>query len=316
MADRISTASPAFASSTSRVKPSEPALPWWHGWLPLLVLPWPVAVVGPLVWPRWVAMWALAVVIFGGCKWLTWRRSPIPPDAPRWQQAAYLLAWPGLDPVAFLAPRPAPAARRPSAREWLFGAAKLAAGIVLLYGVARLLPPERPYVVGWVGMVGTVMVLHFGAFHLLSCFWRSIGVNARPLMYSPLISASLGELWGCRWNTAFRDLTHRFLFRPLIARFGARGGLFVGFAFSGIVHDAVISLPAGGGYGGPSLFFILQALGMLAERSRLGRRIGLGAGWRGWLFTMLMLAIPAPLLFHSPFVVGIVVPFMQAIGAI
>ena len=44
--------------------------------------------------------------------------------------------------------------------------------------------------------------------------------------------------------------------------------------------------------------------------------VGLGAGWRGWLFTMLMLAIPAPLLFHPPFVVGIVVPFMQAIGAV
>lgn len=187
---------------------------------------------------------------------------------------------------------------------------------MLLYGIARLLPPERPYVVGWIGMIGTVLVLHFGTFHLLSCFWRSVGVNARPLMYAPLISVSLGELWGRRWNTAFRDLTHRFLFRPLTARFGARGGLFVGFAFSGIVHDAVISLPAGGGYGGPSLFFILQALGMLAERSRFGRRIGLGAGWRGWLFTMLMLAIPAPLLFHPPFVIGIVVPFMQAIGAI
>jgi hypothetical protein len=280
-----------------------------------MVLPWPVAVVGPLLWPRWVGMWALAVVIFCGCKWLTWRRATLPP-APTWQHAAYLLAWPGLDPVAFLAPRPSPAARRPTTREWLFGAAKLTAGVVLLYGVARLVPPAYPYVVGWVGMVGTVMVLHFGSFHLLSCFWRSLGVNARPLMYAPLAAVSLGELWGRRWNTAFRDLTHRFLFRPLIARFGARGGLFVGFAFSGIVHDAVISLPAGGGYGGPSLFFILQALGMLAERSRVGKRLGLGAGWRGWLFTMLMLAIPAPLLFHRPFVVGIVVPFLHAIGAI
>ena len=76
---------------------------------------------------------------------------------------------------------------------------------------------------------------------------------------SPLVSVSLGELWGRRWNTAFRDLTHRFLFRPLTARFGARSGLFVGFAFSGIVHDMVISLPAGGGYGGPSIFFILPS---------------------------------------------------------
>jgi hypothetical protein len=286
----------------------------WLDWLPLIVLPWPIAILGPTIMPRWAAMWTLCVVIFAGCKWLTWRRSP-PTAAPAWQQVAYLLLWPGLDPVAFLAPRPSPAARRPTPREWMLGTLKLAIGVVLLYGVARLVPPEHPYVIGWIGMTGVVMILHFGSFHLLSCFWRSVGVNARPLMYSPLVSASLAELWGRRWNTAFRDLTHRFLFRPLTARFGARGGLFVGFAFSGVVHDAVISLPAGGGYGGPSIFFILQALGMLAERSRFGKSIGLGSGWRGWLFTVLMLAIPAPLLFHPPFVVGIVVPFMQAIGA-
>lgn len=304
-----------LASRPARAQPSAPHLPWWYGWLPLMILPWPAALVGPMTLPRWAAMWALAVVIFCGCKWLTWRRCP-PTRAPLWQQASYLLLWPGLDPAAFLAPRPSPAARRPTRREWLLGAGKLAAGVLILYGLTRLIPPEHPYVVGWVGMVGTIMVLHFGSFHLLSCFWRSIGVNARPLMYSPLVSVSLGELWGRRWNTAFRDLTHTYLFRPLTARFGVRGGVFAGFLFSGIVHDAVISVPAGGGYGGPTVFFILQALGILAERSRLGKRIGLGADWRGWTFVVLMLAMPAPLLFHPPFVLGIVVPFMHAIGAI
>lgn len=92
--------------------------------------------------------------------------------------------------------------------------------------------------------------------------------------------------------------------------------MFAGFVFSGIVHDAVISVPAGGGYGGPSVFFVLQALGILAERSRRGRRIGLGKGKLGWLFAMLLLVLPAPLLFHPPFVEGIVVPFMRAIEAL
>src|SRR6185369_5966653 len=112
---------------------------------------------------------------FAGCKWLTWRRSS-PTAAPAWQQAAYLFLWPGLDPVAFLAPRSSPAARRPTPREWLLGALKLTIGVIILYGVARLVPPEHPYMVGWVGMVGIIMVLHFGSFHLVSCFWRSIGV--------------------------------------------------------------------------------------------------------------------------------------------
>ena len=59
-----------------------------------------------------------------------------------------------------------------------------------------------------------------------------------------------------------------------------------------VVHDLVISVPAGGGYGGPTLFFALQGVAVLVERSPLGRRVGLGRGWRGWLFTMLVLLAP------------------------
>ncbi|HZO25534.1 MAG TPA: hypothetical protein VFH48_06015 [Chloroflexota bacterium] len=165
-------------------------------------MPPAVVLLAPASWPRWAVMWTLAFAIWCGCKWLTWRRTPVD-GAPAWQHAAYLLLWPGLDPAAFLSPRPSAAVRKPDSREWLFGAAKLVTGLVLLYGVARLVPAEYPYLAGWVGIVGTIMVLHFGSFHLVWCFWRSRGVNARPLMHAPLISVSLGEFWGRRWNTAF-----------------------------------------------------------------------------------------------------------------
>jgi alginate O-acetyltransferase complex protein AlgI len=165
-------------------------------------------------------------------------------------------------------------------------------------------------------MIGIVMILHFGLFHLLSCAWRTAGVDARPLMNWPGFSVRLSEFWGRRWNTAFRDLTHRFLFRPLAKRLGARGALVVGFIASGLVHDAVISLPAGGGYGGPTLFFLIQTAGLLFERSHTAKWLGLQSGVRGWLFTMLFLVLPAPLLFHHAFVLRVIVPFMRAIGAI
>jgi hypothetical protein len=42
----------------------------------------------------------------------------------------------------------------------------------------------------------------------------------------------------------------------------------------------------------------------------------LGDGWRGWVFTLLLLVLPLPLLFHGPFVVGVIVPFLHALGAI
>ena len=164
-------------------------------------------------------------------------------------------------------------------------------------------------------MVGLVLMLHFGTFHLLSCSWRAIGVDAPPLMNYPLVSVRLTEFWGNRWNTAFRDLTHRFLFRPLTKKLGPQQALVAAFVFSGLLHDLAISVPAGGGYGGPTVFFAIQAVGLLVERSRLGQAVGLGHGWRGWLFTASVLALPAYMLFHPPFVKNIIVPFMRALGA-
>ena len=259
-------------------------------------------------------MWLLAFAIYVGCKWLTWRRTPVP-DAPPWRHAGYLLAWPGLDAGAFLGAA-RERARPPTASEWLFAAAKTAFGFGLVYAVTPMVPADRPYLVGWVGMIGIIFVLHFGTFHLLSCAWRSIGVSAKPLMRWPVAATSVGDFWGRRWNTAFRDITHRFLFRPLAARVGPRWALIAGFTFSGLIHDAVISVPAGGGYGGPTVFFAIQGLALLAERIRPMRAGGFASGWGRRLFTGLILITPSPLLFHPPFVERVVVPFLAAVGAI
>lgn len=261
----------------------------------------------------WAWMWSLAVLIYVACKGLTWhyaRRSGVGNK----QAAEYLLLWPGMDSEAFLHGRNS--VDEPSLSEWLFAAVKMTIGIVLLAGVLPRLSPERELLVGWIGMIGLIFVLHFGLFHLLSCWWRSHGVDAKPLMDWPIVSTSLGEFWGRRWNRAFRDLTFRYLFRPLTQRFGAAWGLMAGFLMSGLVHDVVISIPAGGGYGGPTLFFVGQGLGMLLERSSIGRCVGLGAGVVGWLFTAVCLVLPVGLLFHPPFVRNVILPFLHAIGAV
>lgn len=257
-------------------------------------------------------MWLLSVAIYVACKWLTWHFAGSLKGR-GWRVAEYLLAWPGMDIEAFVGSRAT--ADAPTTGEWLFAAAKLAGGIVLLYGVLPQVSSERQLLIGWLGMIGLIFVLHFGLFHLLSCWWRMCGVDAKPLMDWPIVSTSLGEFWGRRWNRAFRDLTFRYLFRPLTRRFGATAGLLAGFLMSGLVHDAVISLPAGGGCGGPTLFFVIQGVGMLAERSRVGRRAGLGRGAVGWLFTAACLVLPAGILFHPPFIRAVIVPFLHVLGA-
>ena len=268
----------------------------------------------PFEWPRWAEMWTLAIAIYVGCKWLTWQVTATR-HVPAWKHCGYLLAWPGMDAASFLEERGSNLSHCRD-DEWIAAVSRLMVGVALLFGIARMVPQQYQYVVGWIGMIGIVLILHFGVFHLLSCSWRSKGVQARPLMNHPFASTSLSEFWGRRWNTAFRDLTYRFLFRPCASWFGARWGILAGFVFSGAIHDLVISIPARGGYGGPTAFFAIQGAAMVIERSELGRQFGLGAGWPGRLFAAAVVLAPAGLLFHRPFVVGIIVPFMRVLGAI
>jgi alginate O-acetyltransferase complex protein AlgI len=285
----------------------------WPG-VAVFTLPVIVAVVAPATWPRWVFMWLLSIAVYFACKVLTWSALDTS-SVPAWRQWAYLFTWPGMDARRFFNASPQNSPPSPSASEWFAALLKTLLGGVIFWGAQYVVPSSAPIVLGWAGMTGTAFVLHFGLFHLLSCFWRAVGVDAPPLMNAPPRSTSVAEFWGQRWNTAFRDLTHTFLFRPLARRLGLQRALALSFVASGFVHDAVISLPAGSGYGGPTAFFIVQAIAILVEKSLLGGRLGLGRGLRGWLFTALVLLAPAGLLFHKPFITAIVIPFMRALGA-
>lgn len=289
-----------------------PTLPIWILTVELLVaLSWLTIA----TCPRWAAMWLLCLAIYTGCKLLTLRSINLA-NIPCSRLIAYLLGWPGLDAVAFLNPAPLQKSCRPGITEWLFAIGKLLFGAVLFWIVPKTLPADWPLVRGWTAMVGIVFLLHFGLFHLLSCFWRAIGIDAKPLMDWPIISTSVSEFWGRRWNRAFRDLTHRFLFRPLTRLIGPRWGLTAGFLFSGLVHELVITVPAGGGYGGPTQFFALQAAALFAERTPLAHRLGLNRphSFTGWLFTASVLILPAALLFPPPFVHEIILPMLNALN--
>jgi len=279
-----------------------------------IVLPLSVIVLTPEEWPRWVFMWLLAFALYVGSKWLTWRRSPVE-GASNWRQAGYLFGWMGLDAKAFLNPIPILQSQRPTSREWILAVAKTILGASLIWGVVRAIPDEYQLFTGWVGMIGIILLLHFGIFHLISCTWRAVGINARPIMNAPLASTSVSEFWSKRWNIAFRDMTHRFFFRPLSRLVRPEWGIGIGFLFSGLIHDAVISIPPNAGYGKPTLYFMIQGMALIIERTAIGRKMGLGRGWRGWIFTMFVLAAPVGLLFHPPFVRQVVLPFLLAIGA-
>jgi hypothetical protein len=285
----------------------------WPGWLPLLVVPASTILFRNRV-PAWVFMWALSFAIFAGLKWMTWWKAATRVAHSTGRSLAYLVAWPGMDADAFLDPDRHPI--KPTAQAWLWAILKTVLGVALLWVVARRIPEPQVLLRGWTGLFGLIFLLHFGSFHLLALFWQAMGVDAEPIMSEPILAKTLSEFWGRRWNLGFRQLAHDLIFRPLHKCAGvAAAGLLV-FVASGLIHDLVISLPAGGGYGLPTGYFILQGLGVTLERSASGRRLGLQKGRTAWIFMVIVTAAPAFWLFHPPFVLRVIIPFMHAIHAL
>lgn len=264
--------------------------------------------------PPWAMMCLAAFAIFFALKALTYVAAEKPAAVTPARRLGYLLAWPGLDAAAFFgdhAPR-----RTPTAADWVRTFLMTSAGCATIAATIYLASTNCTSVallaIGWLGMIGAILTLHFGTFRLAALAWQTQGVAAEPIMDRPLAAATLAEFWDRRWNKAFRDVAHRYVFEPLVRRVGPRTALVAGFGASGLVHDAVISLPAGAGFGRPTLYFLLQAGAILFTRSRLGLRSGVRRGLGARLFAAFTLVAPLGLLFHPPFVRTVVVPMFAA----
>jgi len=258
--------------------------------------------------PRWAAMWLIAGGLFAAGKLATWRR--IPAHTAWHQTAGYFLLWPGMDASVFAGVQPS-GCQKHSLKA---GLQHMILGIVLLWIVARHL--AYPLAAGWCGMVGLIFVLHFGVFSVLANLWRRLGAAVTPIMNCPIAATSAAEFWGRRWNVAFRDLAHVLVFRPVARRFGLGTALWTSFAVSGLVHELVISVPAGAGSGLPTAYFLLQAAGITLERRVFRGAMTAERRTSRWLFTHAFTALPAFFLFHPPFVERVMIPFLHAIGAL
>lgn len=286
----------------------------WTGWLPVLLLP-PLALVATWRLEPWITMWAVAIALFAACKWLTWWEAFIQGKAGsgrRW--LAYLILWVGMDAAAFLDERRRP--REVPLTRWLSALAVTIFGAITVWGLARAVPATQPLWQGWIGMIGGIFLLHFGLFRLLAFAWQARGVDARPIMENPMLARSLGELWGRRWNRGFNDLVRRHSFSPLVPRLGVTAAMLATFLVSGLIHDLVIAVPARTGFGLPTAYFLLQGLGVIFEKLKLGRQLGLRHGVRGRLFVFVAALGPAGILFFPRFVETVAVPFLKFIHAL
>lgn len=277
------------------------------GWLLLLFVPasW---IFIPGISP-FAAMCAISLSLFVliKCHVLThYVASGMPVSGPG--TLAWFFAWPGLDANAFF---PRREVSKPAQFEWWFAVAKVSFGGWMLFCVAPSLRASAELLAGWAALIGIVFLLHFGTFHLAALFWRSRGRDVKPIMNAPVLATSVAEFWSRRWNLAFRDYASPFLFVPLMRKTNPSVAVLVGYAFSGLVHELAISVPARAGYGLPTLYFVIQGGAMLLERVVEKRSFRITSGIRGWVWTAMVTVPAAFILFHPPFVRSIVLPVVD-----
>ena len=268
--------------------------------------------------PRWIGMWIIVMQVFIGAKILSWRGFTYTGrhNRQRLRTACYYhLLWCGLNPQQFLNQAVKHQARR---RQLISSLVMICLGLALLFLLIPYLPNKPQHIPdwarAWIGMIGMSCFVHFGILQLLALCWQRLGYYARPIMNSPLLPHSIADFWGKRWNTAFHDLTYQHIYKGSIPFIGTKAAVGVAFLFSGLVHEIVVSLPAGGGYGLPTLYFLIQGVAVLLCRSPFGKSIHLDHGLNGWLFAACVLLIPVPLLFHHAFLNHIVLPLLEALG--
>jgi alginate O-acetyltransferase complex protein AlgI len=218
---------------------------------------------------------------------------------------AFTFGWVGMNPRPFLARDPARRAR--AALLARRGALNVVAGAALV-ALARFawIETSSRALATLLLLPGLSLVLHFGLLNLSAAFWRLFGFDTDALFRAPLRSESLSEFWGRRWNLAFSEMCAIAVYRPLG---GGGAGLAAAFVFSGLLHEMAISLPVRAGFGGPLAYFAIHGALAALERALVhrGRPV---RGWPGRAWTAVALLAPLPLLFHPPFLRGVVWPLI------
>jgi hypothetical protein len=171
--------------------------------------------------------------------------------------------------------------RVPRAVPWRMlgtGVALAALSVAGLFLAARAAPPTTPYApAGWPRWL---VVAAFGYFFLegYGRIWtaspRLLGWAHPPLQRAPILSRSLAEFWGVRWNFVVCRMLKRNAFDPLARRRAPRLGVLAAFAMSAALHG-FMTLAAVGARAAAWMasFFLMHGVASLVEA---------GLGVRRW----------------------------------
>jgi hypothetical protein len=226
-----------------------------------------------------------------------------------WRRLLAFFIWIGMQPRAFLPGYTPPGNEpRPTWRGFLLN---VLTGAVLLWGVPWLFPPGTPLLVrAWTGLIGWGFFRLFAAFDLWALVYRWLGFPVDKPFDNPAAATSLRDFWGRRWNRIMSGMLRDLLFIPLARHVGVVLAAAAVFAYSGVVHEFV-SVLARSGYGGPTLYFLIQGAGFLFEGTRLGRRFLVGSPVVGRCWTALVVLAPVALVVPPVFLYEVIVPALR-----
>lgn len=225
--------------------------------------------------------------------------------------ALHFAAWPGVDLAPFRRRgvlEQSEEQQKQDARGLFRGVACLVLGIAMLAALAWFEPSLDASFAGWATIFALLCAVHLGVGEMLPWIVHAIGFDVAPMFLAPLASTSLSDFWSRRWNRAFVEMDRILFLRPLRRRLGARGALFAVFVLSGVFHEAAISYPAGAGWGGPLLYFVLHGLLVTLAEPRIK-----SAGAQR-ILTWAALLLPLPLLFHAPFREHLILPLLAILS--
>jgi Membrane bound O-acyl transferase family len=220
--------------------------------------------------------------------------------------------WIGMQPRQFLiGERSVANAPIPTWRGFALNAVT---GAVLLWVLPRALPVWSPWVIRfWIALVGFTFLFLVARLDFYAIIFRAMGFAVEKLWDCPIAATTLGDFWGRRWNRIVPGFLREVIFIPVARRAGAKVALLAVFLYSGLYHEGV-SFMAQSGYGGPTLYFLLQCLGVAIENTRPARRLFLGRQWLARAWTIAIVVLPVGLFLHPGLVHGYLVPMLVAGG--
>jgi Membrane bound O-acyl transferase family len=222
------------------------------------------------------------------------------PSPGRW--LLFALLWVGMRP--HLVARRRVSVRRGALREVLAGGLRVLLGVALLVAARAVSGAGWPRVAAAVlALLGLGFVVLLGLCRVAWGCWRLAAVPVGPVFSAPQRSGTLTEFWAMRWNRAFSEMVDTIVVRPVRRLLGPRAATLAAFLGSACVHEMALSVPARGGYGLPTLYFLLH--GLLVRRERRP-----GGVTRSRARTLLLVLLPTPLVFHPPFVRACVMPLV------